>query len=523
MGDDNNNGNGEILPCWYPRTCCKKQPVYDGNIVALGWIIDLVARAVAIIGAGAFLANALLNLAKEEAGCDPNAVECDGRAFGIRPSSLITTYTVVVGIVSTSIMPLVGAVVDYTSVRLKLGRILSVAFSLFLVVTPFVGPKTWFPIAICQILVSSIGWAISALSLAYLPEIETDKDKLNKLNANFTIVQFACMVVFLMAVVAASQLFGLSEDNLATARLGMGSAAVLGVIGVNLAWFGMYESRPAMRELPEGASLWTEGFKQLYRTSRNIARNYKGLMWFYIAVALGEAAVQSLVTIGITFMTDTLNFTSSESGLVVLCLMLGCVPGGYASGIYIERFKRPVFGAVLACLGMTLGTIFAAVVLRKPGQQVTAYCFALVWGFFSGWKYTVERFLSSTMIPPNQNSELMGVFMFATQCLSWLPPLVFTAMNESGIHQRVSMGTVATYFVMAIVAFCMIGSYEEALRQVGRDSYEKAEADGNDDVEEIKNTAEFSSKSSPDVETPQTKAGAISLMKGSMKEEPSDR
>jgi len=70
---------------------------FRGNREALGWALDAVARSVALAPL-VFLSTAIVHLAKKEAGCPTEipegymeAPECDGRVYGLRPSSLLTT------------------------------------------------------------------------------------------------------------------------------------------------------------------------------------------------------------------------------------------------------------------------------------------------------------------------------------------------------------------------------------------------------------------------------------------------
>lgn len=97
-----------FFPTW------RGKPVYHGNEEALAWGLDIVARAIAFVAMGAFVGTALLRIAKEAAGCETqppagstSVPECNGRVYGIRPSSLLTTYTMTVGVVSAALMPLV--------------------------------------------------------------------------------------------------------------------------------------------------------------------------------------------------------------------------------------------------------------------------------------------------------------------------------------------------------------------------------------------------------------------------------
>lgn len=87
------------LSRFYPRW--RGKPVYHGNAEALGWALDSVGRAVYYVGMGAFLGTTILQQAKLAAGCVADEV-CEKTMYGMRPSSLLTTYTMCVGIASAS-------------------------------------------------------------------------------------------------------------------------------------------------------------------------------------------------------------------------------------------------------------------------------------------------------------------------------------------------------------------------------------------------------------------------------------
>jgi MFS transporter, UMF1 family len=169
----------------------------------------------------------------------------------------------------------------------------------------------------------------------------------------------------------------------------------------------------------------------------------------------------------ITFFTDTLDFSSTENGIVFLSLLAGSIPGAFVAGKTVARFN-PVSSNKSATVLLMLNTIVASVVLKRPDQQVAAYALAFVWGVGTGWKWTTDRLLASVLIPANQDAELMGLYLFSGQVLSWIPPLVFTAQNELGVSQSVGIGTLAIYFFLGLVALLSIGKYEDAIAQTGR-------------------------------------------------------
>jgi hypothetical protein len=60
------------------------------------------------------------------------------------------------------------------------------------------------------------------------------------------------------------------------------------------------------------------------------------------------------------------------------------------------------------------------------------------------------------VLPPDQNAELMGIYIFFRQVLSWLPPLVFTILNERGVEQRYGILTLTIYFVLSFLSCIQI-------------------------------------------------------------------
>ncbi|GAX11164.1 hypothetical protein FisN_9Hh258 [Fistulifera solaris] len=448
------------LPWWYPYRR-HHQPIYHGNPEALGFALDSVGRSIGFIGAAGFLGTALLQLAQREVGCLEEAEECEGRLFGIlRPSSLLTTYTIVVGIVSATMLPFLGAVVDYTSHRRKVARGTSITICVLMMPQIYLNQQTWMMVAALQMVVAFTGWAQTMVSHAYLPELTDREDRLNEYTKSFTIINFTSMVLYLATVIGVASWWNLGDVG--TAQLAMAVALIVMIPLLSVAWGPLLQPRPPARVLPPGQSLWSAGFVQIYHTGRYIHKNLPTLRWFYTAVAFLDAGINGLVTVTITYMTDQLEFSSTETGLVVLLVLVGSIPGALLASRVALRWD-PVRSAMAASILLILNTLTEAIVLKGPGQQMAAYFFSIVWGIGTGWKWTNDRMLASILIPHGQDAELMGTYLFASQCLTWVPPLVFTLMNELGVSQRVGIGTFSIYFGIGVVALWMIGDYRHAV------------------------------------------------------------
>lgn len=80
--------------------------------------------------------------------------------------------------------------------------------------------------------------------------------------------------------------------------------------------------------------------------------------------------------------------------------------------------------------------------------------------------FQLERYLVCNIIPKGQDAELMGMYLFAGQCLAWLPPLVFTAMNEAGVSIRVNMLSLVLFWIIAVSFLQCMGSYTSVVSEI---------------------------------------------------------
>ena len=138
----------------------------------------MTGQTLGIFGVMTFVAPALLYFAKLEAGCEVEAPEgetripeCNEKVHGMKPSSLITSLVGILSLVVAMLTPLMGAIIDFTPYRRRIGRFL--AFSYMMTVVPhiFISESTWFPLAICLLLMAVAGVTLTLCLHSYLPDV----------------------------------------------------------------------------------------------------------------------------------------------------------------------------------------------------------------------------------------------------------------------------------------------------------------------------------------------------------------
>ena len=59
-------------------------------------------------------------------------------------------------------------------------------------------------------------------------------------------------------------------------------------------------------------------------------------------------------------------------------------------------------------------------------------------------------------------------YLFAGQVITWVPPLIFTGMNEAGVSQNIGIIMLDAFFVVAAAAYVMMGSFQHAVEIAAR-------------------------------------------------------
>jgi len=239
---------------------------------------------------GMFFTSSILHLANEEAGClDLPADECTARIHGFKPSSLVPLVVSVAGLMSAFLMPVIGALLDFTPHRRATG--IAASTSLFLIQAAQIATtsSTWFAMLILRAF-AGLSYDIQNLaSQAYFPEIgrKAGEEKTNKFMALFSMSLLGTEFVYLIFVIVISIIFHL--DDLVTAQVGQGVSAFAILLTLGYGWSTLPEV-PALHSKPENIPLLKSGFSQLWCTAKGINIHYGNtLRWFFIATSFAEA------------------------------------------------------------------------------------------------------------------------------------------------------------------------------------------------------------------------------------------
>lgn len=471
MENDTNNDTTTTTTPQGSSRCCQCIN-FDGNQEARAFAYDSTIIGTLIIGA-VFLSSANIKLALNDAGCldlPDGPTSCENRVYGMKPTSLLTLMTTLTGLLASLAMPVMGAIVDHTSLRLTVAVGTAVPITAINMAQICVSETTWFAVALMQVAGSVLTMLHMTVTYAYLGELTKDNHRLAYYNAIYQGLRSLAMLATLFCITLLATLV-LDPDtrnelsyDIGTARVAQIFQSLACIPLFVLSFYKGFKPRAALSKVPEGSSLFTAGFKKLFGTFRRIYHHFPGLMWNIIANILFMSVISATPSIAITYQTTFLNMNAVMSGVAILIFLAAAIVGS----VIMPRAARlmGIYNLLrLGCVLMTVMTVLISTIISGPDQTNVYLILSAMWGMLYGWIVPAGRQVFLSIMPKGQASEMMGIYIFCANGFLWLPPLIVTIMNENGISIRYGILTLGLMTILAFGVLCMAGNYEEAVEK----------------------------------------------------------
>jgi len=448
--------------------------LFDGNREARALAINHVAQGFFLIG-GVYISTAILGLAYSVGDCATLPADC--RIWGLKPSSLLSTMTSISSFFSALCMPFIGAIVDHTDYR----RCIAFCAGMFAVglnfIEIFVSEKTFYVVIICHIITPVVSLLHQMSIFAYFYELTDKGNTLTKYLSIFQgirqISMLTCvLVVLLLANVWPGITPGTVEELVVTARIAQVFITTVSFISMILTFYKGIESRKATSKVPEGGSIFTLGFVQLYGTLKRITKSLPAVKWYLVACAFYGSLLGSTVAIAITYLRFYLGFGLHKIAISTIVYLVASVFG--ASIVPILSSKIGLFRSlqfVVFCIMVVWGFIG---LLAGPEHGNYFFIYAFLWGFFAGMIIPTGRALFLRITPRGQETELMGIFLLFINGFVWVPPLIMTLINEAGMSFRYIMPILGSFDLFALIALFNMGDFDKAREAADKISIERS-------------------------------------------------
>ncbi|GMH84130.1 hypothetical protein TrST_g12285 [Triparma strigata] len=436
--------------------------------LATQYILDSAAMGTNVMS-GLFLGTALLAMASNP-GCEGEGAGEGGQPDAdptvsfffteMRSSSILAVMATVSGLGCAFLLPIIGAIVDYTPHRRKLAIISAFLLTLINASQVEVGKSTikWKTVGYLQVAAAWIYQIHNVTKFAYLPELSSSSLTISSINSRNTGVQFFAQFLFLLIVIVSSTLINSNSSNLlkndiTTARLSQLLTASFSAYAFTSSW-SKFPSVDRLHSLPSPpTSLLKTSFNQVLKTFRTLTLHSPTLSSYLLCLSLTEAASNSFTSIAVTYTTNVLDMTAEESGILFLIVLASAAPGSYITQKYVTS-KIGLVRSFGFCLGAwSLITVLAPLFLSGPSAKSVSYVFGFFWGVLFGWYYPTSTTLYVSLIPEGVNGEIMGVFVFTGQAFTWMPVMVFGGLNERGWGMGWGLVVVGIFFGLGLLIY----------------------------------------------------------------------
>jgi len=279
-----------------------------------------------------------------------------------------------------------------------------------------------------------------------------------------------CGQIFYLVLVAGTGFVTKTANNdVRTAQVAQGIDAILSGAFYGLAFYFFTPKEPR-RELLPNSTLFFAGFKQVFSTSRGIWKHYRTtLMWFFLAVLFARTATLSFLSIAVIFFIEVMDLTGIRTGFAYLVVLLSIIPGSLFAR-FLMRKRNPLFCVKASLIGFIVINFAGFLSLTGPEVFYLVWVFSILWGFMLGWFFPTEVNIYSSLMPNGQEAELAGFYLYCSQVLGWLPPLIFTIMNENGIRMNWGGVQLNIFAFLSLACYLMMPSWKECVEIAGSNS-----------------------------------------------------
>lgn len=461
--------------------CC------DGNqeVKAFSW--ESLTQGITLQGA-AFYAVAVVNLSKQEAGCEIGT-KCNNRIYGIQAESILTFTAAVSGFIAAILMPLCGAVVDHTKYRRGVALWTAVGLIISAALKSVLSEKTLLFCLMIMALTPLVLQTHLVAVTAYMHEFTKEEKRLAKYMGLFVALRsvaslFMMLIVLGLARFVLTKPEGSISHSVNIAKL----AQVIDVIISSILFIPTYLYRgflPRPAQSKPEKSLVRSAVSSLYKTSKNIIiRDNPALKWFLVSSFLIGMAQSAASVIALSYVINFLHMTSTQVSIVVFVYSTCKIIGAIAFRVLCKRW------CILRSLKIvifiySISLIICSLVIKGPQHIYLMYIFVMIWSALFGWVLPSMRTIYLKIIPSGEQAQYMGLYLFFSNGFVWIPNLIATLLlNVFQASWGVVLGTFSAYTMTSLVTLHFMGSYTAA-KQYASDEAEATDSCLEDDDNKI--------------------------------------
>ena len=371
------------------------------------------------------------------------------------------TYCVSISVLlQVFILPVLGAIADYSNLKKRLMLFFAVLGALCTIGLYFITGSLYVLGGLLFILANVAFGASIVFYNAFLPQITTPDQRDRVSSRGWAMGYLGGGLLLLLNLVLYQLRNTIGMDAGTAARISLASAGVWWLVFGYLAIRQLHE-RGAQRELPAGESYLKIGFKQLAQTLREF-RKYPMTLRYLIAYLLYNDGVQTVIVVSALFGAQELGMDSSSLILVVLMVQFVGIFGALLFGFVAGKIgaKRAI---ILSLLIWSAIAVWAQLSLKSVGEFWVLAAFVAI---VLGGTQALSRSLFSQMIPREREAEFFSFYEISDKGTSWIGTMLFGVVTQLTGSMRTAIFSLIVLFVSGLLLLITV-NVPLAIREAG--------------------------------------------------------
>lgn len=388
--------------------------------------------------------------------------------FPVQPAAIFPAATSLSVLLQVFFLPLLGTIADYTNLKKRLmmtfayiGAITTIFLFTIQADMPVIGTNGAVILASVLAIVANLCFGAAIVFYnAFLPEIASPDTRDAVSSRGFAYGYLGGGLLLLGNLV----LLNLMEDTGLAVRISLASAGIWWLAFTYLFPQKRLKSRDAVRQLPEGSTLFSHGIRQIIHTLRDLRQKYPSTLHYLIAYLIYNDGIQTVIVVSTAFAADELEVATSSLLLLVLIIQFVAFAGAFGFGYLARRIgaKRSIMISLV---------IWSALVIYAYAFLTNETQLFIMGGFVAivlGGSQALSRSLFSQMIPADHEAEYFGFYEISERGTSWLGPLAFAAAVQITGSQRIAIVSLIIFFVVGLILLSTV-NVRKAMVDSGND------------------------------------------------------
>lgn len=412
------------------------------------WANSAFSTTVGTVFLGPYIASLAANAAKSY----PDGMARLGN-LPIAPDSFIP-YCVSISVgLQVLFLPILGAIADYSHLRKRMMQIFATIGAVMTILLFLVSGSLWWMGGLFFILANLAFGASVVFYNSYLPDIasEDQRDRVSSFGWAMGYLGDGILLALNLAFYLFHDKLGIPREL--AIRINLASAGVWW-LGFSFFTWARLHPRHARRPLPAGETYTSIGFKQLYRTIREISR-FPETLKFLGSFFLYNDGIQTVIAVSSTFAAAPLLRGGLELDLNTLTIVILIIQfTAFFGALFWGRLASWVGAKMAIIISLVIWSavvIYAYYGLKGDNRVIEFMLLGVIIALVLGGSQAISRSLFAQMIPAGREAEFYSFYEISDRGTSWIGPLLFGLMNQIFGSLRPAILSLIFFFIVGLI------------------------------------------------------------------------